>query len=130
MGPSASPTRPLDAGCIKHAAFEYYGRLGKVKSYVVHNHSEDITLRSAANIACLEEKYFSCFFHEKTGVRFVDFVSYVRVEHAKNLLQKNDASILKISATVGYHNRRTFERAFKKWTGVAPREFRITAGPR
>lgn len=128
MGTSC-PTTRLDADCIKQAAFEYYGRLGKVKRYIARHYAEDVTLKTAANVACLEEKYFSNFFHRKTGVRYVDFLSYVRIEQAKKLLRQHDTSISEIATIVGYHNRRTFERAFKKWTGLTPRRFRTTVRP-
>jgi two-component system response regulator YesN len=126
---SPAPPATLDAACINRAAFEYYGRLGRVKQYIDAHFTEDITLKVAADIACLEEKYFSNFFHAKTGLRFVDFVSYVRVEHAKQLIEDHNSSISKIAEDVGYHNRRTFERAFKKWTGITPTEFKAIVRP-
>lgn len=126
---SASPPKTLDAQSIRHAAFDYYARLGRVKRYVDRNFREDITLSNAANIACLEEKYFSSFFHRKTGIRFVDFIAYVRVERAKRLMAEDDTPICEIALSVGYNNARTFERAFKKWTGVTPRRYRRTVRP-
>ena len=123
------PEKALDAGDIKHAAFDYYRRLRRVKRYIDRHYAEDVTLSNAASIACLEEKYFSHFFHKKTGVRFVDFLSYVRVEHAKRLLGRNDLSVSEVAETVGYHNRRALERAFKKWTGSTPTRFRMGARP-
>ena len=128
MGSPASPST-LDASCINPAAFEYYGRLGKVKRYIEQHFAEDVTLKTAANVACLEEKYFSHFFHDKTGLRFVDFVAYVRVEHAKQLIEEHDTPISEVAAGVGYHNRRTFERAFKKWTGTTPTAFKAIVKP-
>ena len=126
---SPAPPGILDATCINGAAFEYYGRLGKVKQYIDLHFAEDVTLKTAADVACLEEKYFSNFFHAKTGLRFVDFVSYVRVEKAKELIEQHDTSISEVAAVVGYHNRRTFERAFKKWTGITPIEFKAIVRP-
>lgn len=128
MASSSSP-KTLDAHSIRHSAFEYYSRLGRVKRYIDRNYDEDITLRNVANIACLQEKYFSSFFHRKTGIRFVDFLAYVRVERAKRLLAEHDTPICEIALAVGYNNARTFERAFKKWTGQTPRRFRQSVRP-
>jgi two-component system response regulator YesN len=119
----------LNATCINDAAFEYYGRLHKVKQYIDQHFADNITVKIAADVACLEEKYFSSYFHTKTGIRFIDFVAYVRVEHAKQLIEEHDAAISEIAADVGYHNRRTFERAFKKWTGITPTEFKAIVRP-
>ena len=114
---------------INTAAFAYYGRLGKVQRFVDQHYADRITLKDAADIACLEEKYFSHLFHQKTGLRFVDFVSYVRVKEAKQLIERHDTSISEIAANVGYQNRRSFERAFKKWTDVTPTEFKAIVRP-
>ena len=76
----------------------------------------------------MEGDYYD-FFHAKTGLRFVDFVSYVRVEHAKQLIEQHDMPISRIAAAVGYHNRRSFQRAFKKWTGITPTEFKSLVRP-
>ena len=126
---SSCPPGTLDATSISQAAFEYYGRLEKVKRYIDLHFAEEVTLKSAADVACLEEKYFSSFFHTKTGVRFVDFVSYVRIDRAKQLLEEHDTSISAIAEVVGFHNRRTFERAFKKWAGITPKQYRDTVKP-
>jgi YesN/AraC family two-component response regulator len=53
----------------------------------------------------------------------------VRVEHAKQLIEEHDTSISEVAAGVGYHNRRTFERAFKKWTGTTPTKFKAIVKP-
>lgn len=126
---SSTPQKTLDAQCIKHSAFDYYTKLGRVKRYIDRNFCEDITLSNAANIACLDEKYFSNYFHKKTGIRFVDFVAYVRVERAKRLLAEHDTPICEVAISVGYNNPRSFERAFKKWTGITPRRFRRRVRP-
>ncbi len=128
MAPQSQHAR-LDLARINHAAFDYYGRLGKVKKFVELHYAEQVTLKTAADVACLEKKYFSTFFHAKIGVRFIDFVSYLRVDHAKQLMRQEDTSISEISALVGFHNRRTFERAFRKWTGTSPSQFRDAVRP-
>lgn len=119
----------LDADCIRYAAFHYYDRLGKVKRYIDRHYAEEVTLKTAAKVACLEEKYFSNFFHSKTGIRFIDFIAYVRVEQAKQLIERHDTSITEVASVVGYHNRRSFERAFKKWTGITPKKFKDSVRP-
>ncbi len=85
---------------INTAAFEYYGRLGKVKRFVDAHYADHVTLKQVADVACLEAKYFSSYFHLKTGVRFVDWVAWVRVKHARQLLTETNAAYLRKKAEI------------------------------
>lgn len=48
----------------------------------------------------------------------------VRRDAAIVLLQRPDLTLLDVAAGVGFSEASTFHRAFKKWTGVAPGEYR------
>lgn len=52
----------------------------------------------------------------------------VRREAAETLLRRPDARIAEVGAAVGFRDAREFRRAFKRWTGMAPREMRQRAG--
>lgn len=54
------------------AAFTYYRRLGRVRQFVDQHVADQITLEKTANIARLEKRHFSTYFHSKTGVRLID----------------------------------------------------------
>jgi two-component system response regulator YesN len=110
-------------------AFDYYPRLSHVNHYVNQHFSENITLHKAAQIACLEEKYFSAFFHEKTGMCFSHWLAQLRIDKAKEIIKTNNTSITETAFNVGFGNLRTFERAFKKYTGVTPQIFKRTIRP-
>jgi len=114
---------------IKSAAFAYYRRLGRVRRYVDEHYADRITLEKAAGIACLEKKYFSTYFHSKTGVRFVDWITWIRISHAMELLQREDKPISVIGEATGFSDLRTFERAFRRCTGITPTEYKKTARP-
>jgi AraC-like DNA-binding protein len=86
--------------------------------------SENCTLHDAAQIACLEEKYFSAFFHDKTGICFSHWLARLRIEKAKEIIKKKHTTITEIASNVGFQDLRSFERAFKRYTGVTPRDFK------
>ncbi|MFK7694470.1 helix-turn-helix domain-containing protein [Paenibacillus sp. HJGM_3] len=71
--------------------------------------------------------YLSRLFKEAFGVRFVEYVTDVRTEHAKRLLAETDEAIQQIAAAVGYTNSLTFIRVFKKQTGITPGQYRKDA---
>ena len=100
--------------------FSYYPRLEKVKNYVDNHFSDPLDLEQIAEIAGLEKSYFSTYFRQKTGVRFHDWLSGIRVNHALSLMSFRDLSITEVAMAVGFQELRTFERAVRKHTGVTP----------
>ena len=114
---------------INRPAFGYYRRLCRVKSYVEQNYSLPITLGDAASVACLERKYFSAFFRDKTGVCFRDWLAHVRVARAAELMRHNNHTITNVAHAAGFGDLRTFERTFKKFKGITPRQFQKAVGP-
>ena len=120
---------PFDPSRINEAAFSYYRRLAKVRDYVPTHYSGDLSLETVAKVAGLEPKYFSSFFRSKVGVRYMEWLHYVRIQKAAELLRKSNESITSIARQVGYRELRTFQRAFKKMTGTNARMMRKAARP-
>ncbi len=110
-------------------AFHYYNRLAKVRCFVEENYSEEISLQKAANVACMERTSFSRFFGNKVGLSFTQWLRQVRIAKAKELMKKNNFSILEIADAVGFSNLRTFERVFKQLTDLTPSQFKKNARP-
>lgn len=111
------------------SAFGYYPALQRVKEYVETNLEEEISLEMAARVAGLEEKYFSAFFRRRTGVGFKAWLTELRIQRAKDMLRERDHRITSVAFSVGYRDLRTFERAFKRHTGMTPRSFKASVRP-
>jgi AraC-like DNA-binding protein len=114
---------------INHRAFEYYARLQRIQRYVREHPEESISLRRAARISRLSEAYFSAFFHQKVGVRFRDWRAHEKVLHAIRLLQTHNYTITEVAMGLGFSDLRTFERTFKRHTGLTPRQFKRAVRP-
>ncbi|MDD3763133.1 MAG: AraC family transcriptional regulator [Nevskiales bacterium] len=63
------------------------------------------------------------------GTSFRALHDLLRAERARQLLADPLRSIAEVGAELGYSDGREFRRAFKRWTGLTPRELRGTAGP-
>lgn len=111
------------------SAFSYYPVLQRVKAYVEANLEDGITRQQAAQVAGLEAKYFSTFFRRKTGISFTAWVAQLRVDRAKNMMQERDHTITQVALAVGFRDLRTFQRAFKRHTGMTPRSFKSSVKP-
>jgi len=109
---------------INQRAFDYYPQLRKVRQYVRDHYSEYLPLRKAAQIAGMERKYFSTFFHQKVGICFSDWLMELRIRKAVSLIEAENHSIAQIAFEIGYMDLRTFQRAFKRCMGLTPIEFK------
>ena len=105
-------------------AFAYYPRLARVREWVEGNLSEEITLGDAARVACLERKYFSTYFRSKVGVPFSSWLVHRRVRRATAILASRDCSIAEVAAWTGFGSTRSFQRHFRAFTGITPRQFK------
>jgi AraC-like DNA-binding protein/ligand-binding sensor protein len=91
----------------------------------IHDHMEDeLTLSKVANVVNMSATYFSEKFREATGITFVEFVTRTRVEKACNLLQNPQRRISEVAFAVGFQSLSQFNRAFKRFTGSSPSEYR------
>lgn len=68
--------------------------------------------------------YWSRFFKEKIGLNFLDYVSKLRLDRAKMLLQETDLPVKDVAEQVGYIDTRSFIRKFKNAQGVTPGQYR------
>jgi two-component system, response regulator YesN len=84
----------------------------------------DLTLSSISTYSELSESYFSMLFAKEAGVSFVDYLTHVRIENAKVLLNQTNLKLYEVSERVGYTNTDYFGRVFKKATGKSPIQFR------
>lgn len=98
--------------------------IDNVQAYITRYYYKDISLELVASLFYLNRCYLSSMFRERTGMKFIDFLTFVRIEKAKQLLVGTDFRISQIAAAVGYSNAKYFFRLFKKQTGKTPEQFR------
>ena len=60
------------------------------------------------------------------GTSFMDLLQDTRLQLARKYLRQPNRSVVETSYLLGFSEPSTFSRAFKRWTGVAPIEFRDT----
>lgn len=92
--------------------------------YIREHYNEDISLSSVSTRYYITSSYFSSMFKEIIGENFVEYLTRIRMEKAKELLTDTSHKIGQISEMVGYADSRYFSKLFKKHTGWMPTEFR------
>ena len=86
----------------------------------MNNFQKDVSLDEVSRVANVSPYYFSKVFKEETGETFVEYLTGLRMEHAKNLLREKEKSIKQICVESGYSDPNYFSRIFKKMTGLSP----------
>ena len=93
-------------------------------SYIQQNFTGKISLREFGEQFHLSEKYISRYFKEHFHITLSQYVAYLRLEYAKQLLQDTDISVTEAAMRSGYQNISYFIRSFKKTYGVSPLKYR------
>ena len=93
--------------------------------YIQENyHRSDISLQVVADEVNLSQSHFSSQFKARTGTSYVKFLTALRMDKAKKLLQTTDQSVSTVAEMVGYPNTTNFYRHFQKHTKMTPAVYR------
>ncbi|WP_181397696.1 AraC family transcriptional regulator [Gracilibacillus dipsosauri] len=97
-------------------------RIQRVKDYIHECYDEDITLSTLARISGLSEFQFSRTFSKQCGISPHVYLSQIRMEKAKKLLD-NGITIAEVAVAVGFVDQSHFSRRFKKIFGITPGQY-------
>lgn len=106
-----------------HATFELLGMhkgLKRLREWVAENGALYLTLKDAAEVACLEPHYLSRAFRRHVGQTFLQWTRDYRIIHAVRAIESGLYPIDRVVKLVGYRDRRSLERAIKRATGITP----------
>jgi pyruvate-formate lyase/AraC-like DNA-binding protein len=87
------------------------------------NYKEKITLDSLASTAHMSKYSFIRHFKNYTGYTPIDYLIRVRIQRAKEIMERGNATVKAVALEVGYDNPFYFSRLFKKYEGISPEEF-------
>ncbi|MBP1906429.1 two-component system response regulator YesN [Paenibacillus turicensis] len=96
-----------------------------IKQYIHEHYAEQIDLNALAAIVYLTPTYVSKLFKQETGHTITDYLTDVRLQHAKRLLtQQPHLKVQEISEQVGYADVAYFHKLFKRTIGITPSQFK------
>ena len=96
----------------------------RARKYIDSKYNKDISLDDVSREVDISPYYFSKIFKEETGQTFVEYVTEIRMNRAKELLSFTDMSMKEICCEIGYSDPNYFSRSFKKNTGLTPTEYK------
>lgn len=87
-------------------------------------YDEQITIEGLADKVFLTPNYICNIFKEHVGESIIDYLTKIRMNHAKNYLRETDMRIYEIADKTGFNSTSYFSSVFKKMFGVSPKEYR------
>lgn len=96
----------------------------RVKEYINERFFLNITLTEVSEYVGMNSSYFSTLFKKETGMGFLDYLTNIRIEEAKELLSDPNRPICDTASEVGYKDIKHFAKQFKKRVGLSPVEYR------
>lgn len=96
----------------------------ETKKYINDHFFMNMTLEEVSDQIGMNPTYLSSLFKKKTGIGFIEYLTQVRIEEAKELLSNPNRSISDTAGEVGYKDAKHFTRQFKKIVGLSPAEYR------
>lgn len=89
-----------------------------------HYMDENMSLNAVAQVANISANHFSALFSQNIGQTFIEYLTGIRMEHAKVLLRCTGKRASEIALEVGYKDSHYFSYLFKKTQGMTPSDYR------
>ncbi|MBD3351264.1 MAG: helix-turn-helix domain-containing protein [Candidatus Lokiarchaeota archaeon] len=102
-------------------------RITKLIEYMETYYNHELTLTGVAEHFNLSSAYLSSYFKKLTGQNFLDKLTEIRINKAKDMIETNHTiTIAAIAKDSGFGSYKSFSRAFKRYAGISPEKFRKT----
>ncbi len=92
--------------------------------YIDTHYDRRLSLSDLAKEMNLNANYLSQVFKKETGKTFLKYITGLRIEKAKELLDSGDYSISDTAAALGFNDYFYFLKTFKRVTGLTPKQYR------
>lgn len=98
--------------------------VAKIKEIIHDKYGKPIGIQDVADELGISNNYLSAIFKQSTGISFTRYLTKVRLDKAKALIDDSLLKIQDISFMVGYEDQNYFARVFRREYGVSPSEMR------
>lgn len=91
-------------------------------TYIRQHYKEALTVEIISAHVGFSKYYFCRVFHEITGKTVVDYINFMRCDHARKLLADGHCNVGESAEQSGFHNLSYFSKTYKRYMGVLPSE--------
>lgn len=90
----------------------------------IEEHIESLSLEQVSDAVGLSPYYFSKLFKKEKGIGFSNYISLIRIAHAKQMLEESELTLTDVALQSGFSSTPYFSQVFKKQEGMTPGEYR------
>lgn len=115
----------MESGTFRRTIHSAHKRiLENVMFYVNDNFMEPLNLQKIASVAGMSPAYFHKTFKKDMGLTPLEYLSGIRINHAKRMLVMTTEPIAFIAIECGFDSPTYFSTVFKKYVGMTPGQYR------
>lgn len=93
--------------------------------YLEENYTDpELTLKSTSQFLNVSSSYFSTVFKKETGKSFIDTLTEMKMNKARDLVLTTELKMFEIASQCGYDDQHYFSYSFKKYFGISPTKMR------
>ena len=100
-------------------------KLEKVLAYIEEKLAEPVGVRELASQVHMSPFHFARRFKQAVGTPPHAYITQVRIERAKQLLDGTNLPLLEVATRVGYRTQAHFTGVFHRYVGTTPRAYRV-----
>lgn len=109
---------------VQNESFRHLEKIKIALQYIQENYQEDIKVSELADLCHFSKAYFMNFFKKNVGIPCIEYVMQFRLKKAGEELKNTDMSVSEIAFNCGFRNLSNFNRQFKEYFGIVPKDFR------
>lgn len=98
--------------------------ISRAKAYIRGHYEEELSLAKVSKAVNASTFYLCKMFKKSTGLHFTDYISRVRIEHARERLANPNLRVSEIAYDVGFQSLTHFNRVFRNVMGQSPTQYR------
>ncbi|MGF1835161.1 transcriptional regulator MelR [Photobacterium sanguinicancri] len=112
--------KPTQNGVSKHSQFY----VSQMLEYIATHHDTPLTINQIADHVGLHANYAMGIFQRMMQLTIKQYITAMRINHARALLSDTERTILDITLTVGFNSSSRFYQTFQSYLGVTPTQYR------
>ncbi|HHY81511.1 MAG TPA: AraC family transcriptional regulator [Clostridiales bacterium] len=99
---------------------DYDKRIKRVLQYTIDHYMEPLTVNDMAEMIKLSPLYFGRLFKSETGQNYKQYLNFIRINKAENMLKSGIRSVSEVAVKCGFSDIFYFSKLFKKVKGYSP----------
>lgn len=100
------------------------GIIKQVCDFVLENASNEIKVDTVSKNMYINKSYICKLFKQRTGMTVNGYITMVKMESAKRLLEEDSVKASNVANNVGYKDPDYFNKLFKKYYGLSPKDYK------